>query len=153
MSARRVIIHDRRFMWWDGQKLTPVRLSEKARAHLSQVKAVIARGTPVPEIFPALADRSNEELAQRLDVDRETVRLWRKDTGLHRPRGPRTLPAPGQYDETLTLSELGRACGWGCLSRFGEALKKNRPEIHARAVANGRARSMGHLRQMKKEGE
>ena len=151
MSDRRVIIHDRRFMWWDGKKLTPVRLSEKARAHLSQVKAVIARGTPVPEIFPALADRSNEELAQRLDVDRETVRLWRKDTGLHRRRGPRTLPAPGQYDETLTLSELGRACGWGCLSRFGEALKKNRPEIHARAVANGRARSMGHLRQMKKE--
>jgi len=76
-TGKRVIIHDRRFMWWDGQRLTPVRLSEKARAHLSQVKAVVARGTPVPEVFPALAERSNEEVAQRLDVDRETVRLWR----------------------------------------------------------------------------
>lgn len=149
-TGKRVVIYDRRFMWWDGKKLTPVRLSEKARAHLSQVKAVVARGTPVPEVFPALADRSNEELAQRLDVDRETVQAWRKDTGLHRPRGPRTLPAPGKYDETLTLAELRRACGWGSDSWFSKALKKNRPEIHARAVANSRARSSGFLKQMKK---
>lgn len=149
-TGKRVVIHDRRFMWWDGQRLTPVQLSERARAHLSQVKSVVARGTPVPEIFPALADRSNEEVAQRLDVDRETVRLWRKDTGLHRPRGPRLLPVPGQYDETLTLAELGRACGWGCGSRFSEALRRHRPEIHARAVANGRARSSGYLKRTKK---
>ena len=151
-TGKRIVIHDRRFMWWDGQRLTPVRLSEKARAHLSQVKAVIARGTPVPEVFPALAECSNAEVAQRLDVDRETVRLWRKDTGLHRPRGPRLLPMPGQYDENLTLGELQRACGWGSASRFSQALRRHRPEIHARVVANGRARSMGHLKQMRGKG-
>ena len=151
-TGKRVVIHDRRFMWWDGQRLTPVRLSEKARAHLSQVKTVIARGTPVPEIFPALAERSNAEVAQRLDVDRETVRLWRKDTGLHRPRGPRTLPSPGQYDENLTLAELRRACGWGSASRFSQALRRHRPEIHARAVANSRARSSGFLKQKRGKG-
>lgn len=146
-TGKRVIIHGRRFMWWDGRTLTPVRLSEKARAHLSQVKTVIARGTPVPEIFPVLAGRSNAEVAQRLDVDRETVRLWRKDTGLHRPRGPRVLPASGQYDENLTLGELQKACGWGSASRFSQALRRHRPEIHARVVANSRARSSGFLKQ------
>jgi hypothetical protein len=145
-TGKRIVIHDRRFMWWDGQRLTPVRLSEKARAHLSQVKALISMA---PEQFAALVDRSNEEVAQRLDVDRETVRLWRKDTGLHRPRGPRLLPVPGQYDENLTLGELQRACGWGSASRFSQALRRHRPEIHARAVANGRARSSGFLKQMR----
>ena len=152
MQGKRVVIHDRRFMWWDGKKLTPVRLSEKARAHLSQVKSVVARGTPVPEVFPALAERSNAEVAQRLDVDRETVRLWRKDTGLHRPRGPRTLPSPGQYDENLTLGELQRACGWGSASRFSQALRRHQPAIHARAVANSRKRSNGFLKQRRGKG-
>jgi hypothetical protein len=148
-TGKRIVIHDRRFMWWDGQRLTPVRLSEKARAHLSQVKALISMA---PEQFAALVDRSNEEVAQRLAVDRETVRLWRKGTGLHRPRGPRLLPMPGQYDETLTLGELQRACGWGSASRFSQALRRHRPEIHARAVANGRARSSGFLKQNRGKG-
>ena len=148
-TGKRIIIHDRRFMWWDGQKLTPVRLSEKARAHLSQVKA---RGTPVPEQFAALADRSNDELMKRLGADRETVDLWRKNTGLYRPRGPRTLPEPGQYDENLTLTELRKACGWGSDCWFSQALKKKQPEIHARVTATSRARSNGFLKQRRGKG-
>ena len=151
MKGKRVVIHDRRFMWWDGKKLTPVRLSEKARAHLSQVKSVVARGTPTPENFKALADRSNEELAQRLGADRETVQRWRRDTVTHRFRGSRALPVPGEYDETLNLSQLARACGWDSPCRFSTALRKHRPEIHATAVANGMSRSKAALK--KKEGK
>jgi len=152
MSDRRVIIHDRRFMWWDGKKLTPVRLSERARAHLSQVSSVVAKGSPVPDDFATFAGRSNGELAARYGVDVRKVAEWRKVTGLHhRAATSRTLPVAGQYDETLNLSQLGRACGWGSGTKFGVQLRKLRPEIHARAVANGRARSMGSLRQMKKE--
>ena len=152
MPDKRVIIHDRRFMWWDGQKLTPVRLSERARSHLSQVKSLVAKGNPVPHDFATFAGRSNDDLAARYGVDVRKVAEWRHSTGLHyRSATTRTLPVVGQYDETLTLAELGRACGYGCGSRFSIMLKKHRPEIHARAVANGRARSMGHLKQRKKE--
>lgn len=148
-AGKRVIIHNRRFMWWDGRTLTPVRLSEKARAHLSQVKA---RGTPVPEQFAALVDRSNDELMKRLGADRVFVDLWRKNTGLYRPRRSRTLPEPGQYDENLTLAELRKACGWGSDYWFSQTLKKKRPEIHARVTANSRARSSVHLKQNRGKG-
>ena len=150
MSARRVIIHDRRFMWWDGKKLTPVRLSERARSHLSQVSSVVAKGNPVPHDFATFAGRSNDDLAARYGVDVRKVAEWRKVTGLHRSTdtGTRRLPIAGQYDETLNLSQLGRACGWGCGTKFGVQLRKLRPEIHARAVANGRRQS-----RKKEEGE
>jgi hypothetical protein len=142
-TGKRVIIYDRRFMWWDGQKLTPVRLSERARAHLSQVSSVVAKGSPVPDDFATFAGRSNGELAARYGVDVRKVAEWRKVTGLHhRAATSRTLPVAGQYDETLNLSQLGRACGWGSGTKFGVQLRKLRPEIHARAVANGRRQSM-----------
>jgi hypothetical protein len=153
MKGKRVVIHDRRFMWWDGKKLTPIRLSERARAHLSQVKSVAARENPVPEDFEIFAGRSNKELGELYGVGREKVQKWREATGLHRPMGggPRLLPAKGQYDESMSLSELARVCGWESPCRFSTALRKYRPEIHARAVENGRARSKAALRQMKKD--
>jgi len=143
MSDKRVIIHDRRFVWWDGQKLTPVRLSERARSHLSQVSSVVAKGNPVPDDFAIFAGRSNDDLAARYGVNARKVAEWRKATGLHRSTdtGIRRLPIAGQYDETLNLTELGRACGWGCGTKFGVQLRKLRPEMHARAVANGRKQS------------
>lgn len=151
-TGKRVVIHDRRFMWWDGQRLTPVQLSERARSHLSQVNSLVAKGNPVPHDFATFAGRSNDELVKQYGVDVRKVREWRHSTGLHyRSATSRTLPVEGQYDETLTLAELGRACGWGCGSRFSESLKRHRPEIHARAVANGRARSSGYLKRTKRE--
>jgi len=150
-TGKRVVINDRRFMWWDGQQLTPVRLSERARAHLSQVSSVVAKGNPVPHDFATFAGRSNRELAARYGVDVRKVAEWRKATGLHhRAATSRTLPVPGQYDETLNLTELGRACGYTCGSRFSMVLRKLRPEIHARAVANGRRQSMVALKQSRK---
>jgi hypothetical protein len=142
-TGKRVIIHDRRFWWSDGEKLTPVRLSERARAHLSQVSSVVAKGNPVPDDFATFAGRSNGELAARYGVDVRKVAEWRKVSGLHRSTdtGTRRMPIAGQYDETLNLTELGRACGWGCGTKFGVQLRKLRPEMHARAVANGRRQS------------
>jgi hypothetical protein len=130
-------------MWWDGKKLTPVRLSERARSHLSQVSSVVAKGSPVPDDFATFAGRSNRELAAKYGVDVRRVAEWRKVTGLQRStdKGIRRLPIAGQYDETLNVTELGRACGWGCGTKFGLQLRKLRPEMHARAVANGRKQS------------
>jgi hypothetical protein len=103
----------------------------------------VAKGSPVPDDFATFAGRSNDDLAARYGVDVRKVAEWRKVTGLHRSTdtGIRRLPIAGQYDETLNLSQLGRACGWGCGTKFGVQLRKLRPEIHARAVANGRRQS------------
>jgi hypothetical protein len=152
---RKAIIKGGRFWWSDGETLTPVRLSERARAHLSQVKSLVAKGNPVPHDFATFAGRNNDDLAAQYGVDVRKVREWRHSTGLHyRPATSRTLPVAGQYDETLTLAELGRACGYGCGSRFSMMLRKHRPEIHARAVANGRRQSMVALKKTRKgEGE
>lgn len=102
---------------------------------------------PIPPDFAAVAlSLDNDELMERYDADRETVRAWRKTTGLHQPRGKRTLPIPGQWDTTLTLTALCRLHGWGSPSKFSARLKQRRPEIHAQAVANGRRASLEGLR-------
>jgi hypothetical protein len=115
------------------------------------VSSLVAKGNPVPHDFATFAGRNNDDLATQYGVDVRKVREWRHSTGLHyRPATSRTLPVAGQYDETLNLTELGRACGYTCGSRFSMVLRKLRPEIHARAVANGRRQSMGHLKHRKK---
>lgn len=141
---KRIIIHDRRFQWWDGKRLTPVRLSEKARAHLSQVKSMAVRGTSTPP-----EDRSDEEAGRRPGADRKAVQKRQRDANTQRFRASRVLPALGQYDETLNLSQLARACGWDSPCRFSTALRKHRPEIHAQAVANGMSRSKRNLKEGK----
>lgn len=102
---------------------------------------------PIPHDFAAVAlSLTNDELMARYGADRTTVRAWRKTTGLHQPRGRRTLPIPGQWDTTMTLGALCRLHGWGSPSKFSARLKARRPEIHARAVANGRKASLDGLR-------
>lgn len=104
----------------------------------------------IPDAFYDLAlECSNQELMRRLDVDRETVRAWRRMTGLHRPRGVQTLPPSSQVNTTMTLSELAKDHGWKSLCRFSEVLRKYRPAIHAAAKANGRRRSNVHLKSAK----
>jgi hypothetical protein len=153
--TRRAIIANRVF-WWlypDGRK-ERIYANERIRAHLSQVNSAVTKGNPVPHDFATFAGRSNDELAARYGVNVRKVAEWRKLTGLHyRAATSRALPVAGQYDETLTLAELGRACGYGCGSRFSMALRTHRPEIHARAVANGRARSGEHLKRLRKKEE
>lgn len=101
----------------------------------------------VPAAFIDLAlGHSNDELMRLLGVDRPTVIAWRRATGLHRPRGARTLPAPGRWDTTMTLSELARACGWGSVCRFTQALRAGRPAIYRQARDNGLARGRANLR-------
>ena len=101
---------------------------------------------PIPPDFAAVAlTLDNDQLMDRYTADRDTVRAWRKTTGLHRPRGRRVLPTPGQYDTSLGLYALARACGWGSPSKFSARLKIRRPEIHAAAVANGRAAQTANL--------
>jgi hypothetical protein len=94
---------------------------------------------PIPHDFAAVAlTLDNDALMDRYVADRDTVRAWRKATGLHRPRGRRVLPTPGQYDTSLGLYALARACGWGSPSKFSARLKARRPDIHAAALANSR---------------
>jgi hypothetical protein len=101
----------------------------------------------VPAAFIDLAlGHSNDELMRLLGVDRATVVAWRKATGLHRQRGTKTLPAPGRCDTSMTLAELARACGWGSVYRFTEALRLVRPTIYQQVRDNSRARSLANLR-------
>ena len=94
---------------------------------------------PIPHDFAAVAlSLDNDQLMERYDADRATVRAWRKATGLHRPRGRRVLPTPGQWDTSLGLYALARACGWGSPQRFAARLLERRPDIHAAALANSR---------------
>ncbi len=99
----------------------------------------------VPDAFYDLAlEHSNDALMALLDADRDTIRAWRKATGLHRPRGRRTLPARQNWDRTMTVKDLARAHAWGSERRFGEALRESRPDIHAQARANGITRRTAH---------
>lgn len=103
---------------------------------------------PPDEFFDLALECTNGQLMRVLDVDRATVRQWRKVTKLHRPRGQCKLPAPGGYDESMSLTELARAYGWGSVKRFSEALRKFRPAIHAKAKANGLAKRSEHAKAM-----
>lgn len=94
---------------------------------------------PIPHDFTDVAlTLTNDQLMHMYDVDRDTVRAWRKALGLHRPRGRRVLPSPGHWDTSLGLYALARACGWGSPQRFAARLLERRPEIHAAALANSR---------------
>jgi len=98
-----------------------------------------------PDAFHDLAlEHSNDELMAMLGADRDTVRAWRKATGLHRPRGARTLPAVGQWDTTMTIKDLAREHGWGSTCRFSAALRESRPAIYRQARANGIKRRTAH---------
>jgi hypothetical protein len=109
---------------------------------------------PIPKTFAAVAlDLTNDALMDMYDVDRDTVRAWRKALRLHQPRGKRTLPIPGQWDTSLGLYALARACGWGSPQRFAARLLERRPEIHAAALANSRKAQMANLRRGKGETE
>ena len=109
---------------------------------------------PIPPDFAAVAlSLDNDALMDRYTADRETVRAWRKTTGLHQPRGRRVLPSPGQWDTSLGLYALARACGWGSPQRFAVRLLERRPEIHAAALANSRKAQTANLRRGKGETE
>jgi len=106
---------------------------------------------PIPPDFADVAlTLDNAALMDLYDVDRETVRAWRKASRLHKPRGQRVLPSPGQWDTSLGLYALARACGWGSPSRFSARLLERRPEIHAAALANSRKAQMSNLIRTKK---
>jgi hypothetical protein len=101
----------------------------------------------IPDAFRDLAlGHSNDELMALLDVDRDTVRGWRRATGLHRPRGARTLPALSRWDPSMTLSDLAQLHGWGSYCRFVEALRAARPAIYRQARDNGLERRRANLR-------
>jgi predicted nucleic acid-binding protein len=98
-----------------------------------------------PDAFYDLAlEHSNDELMALLDVSRDTVRAWRKATGLHRPRGRRTLPPVSEHTTDKCIAELAREHGWRSISRFSEALRESRPAVYAAAKANGLARRGGY---------
>lgn len=95
----------------------------------------------VPDAFYDLAlECSNDELMRKLDVDRATVRLWRRVTKLHQPRGRRTLPALDQTTTDKCIEELAREHGWRSVAKFSLALRESRPQVYAAAKANGMAR-------------
>ncbi len=99
----------------------------------------------VPDAFYDLAlEHSNDELMRLLDVSRDTVRAWRKATGLHRPRGWCTLPPVSLRDTDKCIAELAREHGWRSTRRFSEALRESRPAVYAIAKANGLARRGGY---------
>lgn len=102
---------------------------------------------PVPGDFDMVAiDMDNDALMDAYGVSRDTIRAWRRTTGLHQPRGKRTLPQAALWDTTMTLGDLCRLHGWGSEDRFSSRLLARRPAIHARAKANGQARSLRNLR-------
>lgn len=119
---RRVIIRSKRFwfLYSDG-RMEQVRLSERARAHLSQTKATEAR-------------MANEEAPKRRTN--------------HPPRPPGTapmLPPAGRDIGNKTLTELAHDYGWGSVARCTEALRDNRPGVYEKARANGVARGRANL--------
>jgi hypothetical protein len=100
----------------------------------------------IPDAFYDLAlECSNDELMRRLDVDRETVRRWRKKTKLHQPRGIRLLPRMSTQNTGQTMTDLRLQFGWGSDTAFREAMRQSRPEIYRWATANGRRRSVEGL--------
>ena len=103
---------------------------------------------PVPDDWAEHArEMTNDELMAYYDQPRAIVAAWRKRTGMHKPRGGRrTLPAQGRWDESLTLTQLAAACGWGSVCRFTQALRRDRPAIYAKARANGLAKRGRYLR-------
>lgn len=102
---------------------------------------------PVPGDFDMVAsDMDNVALMDVYGVSRDTVRAWRRATGIHQPRGKRTLPVSGLWDTTMTLGELCSLHGWGSEKQFSLRLWERRPAIHALAKANGQARSVRNLR-------
>lgn len=104
-----------------------------------------ARWDDIPDAFHDLAmECSNDELMALLDASRDTVRAWRKATGLHRPRGKRTLPPLSEHTTGKCIAELAREHGWGSTRRFSEALRESRPAMYAAARANGLARRGGY---------
>ncbi len=101
----------------------------------------------VPDLFHDLAlIHSNDELMRIMDVDRETVRRWRKRTGLHRPRGVRTLPPSNLQDDGRTLKDLCRHHGWGSYEAFMKAVRESRPHVYRWARLNGIAKRGETLR-------
>jgi hypothetical protein len=119
---RRVIIRSKRFwyLYSDG-RMEQVRLSERARSHLSQTKSTEAR-------------MAKEEAP--------------KGRTNHPPRPPGTaptLPAADRDISNRTLTELAHDYGWGSVYRFSEALRKHRRPVYEQARANGNAKSAANL--------
>ena len=117
MSApqRKAVIHDRRF-WWrypDG-KLEAVRLTPRIVAALQQTRATEARNAANDDAPP---------------------RPYRENG----PRGPCKLP-PHNLVTDKTIKELSMEYGWESVDRFRQAIRTARPQVHALALANGRAR-------------
>ena len=101
----------------------------------------------VPDLFHDLALlHSNDEIMRIMGVDRETVRLWRRVTKLHRPRGIRTLPSRTLQNTGQTLKDLCRKHGWGSYTNFIIALRDSRPEVYRWARLNGIAKRGETLR-------
>jgi hypothetical protein len=110
------VIHNRRF-WWlypDG-RMGAVRLTPRIVAGLQQTRGTETRNAANDDAPPP---RPYREIG---------------------PRGPCKLP-PHNLVTDKTVKELAMEYGWESTDRFRQAIRKSRPQVHALALANGRAR-------------
>ena len=129
MQGKRIVIHDRRFQWWDGKKLTPVRVTERLLAQVRQASY-----------------QTQVQAAQRAAQEAEAPPRRTN----HPPRPPGTMPTLPSDDRDIgnrTISELAHDYGWGSVKRCREMLKEHRPTVYEAARANGRARAYANLKQ------